>query len=453
MDRDSVGIGLLGMGVVGGGVVQVITEKRSHLTDMIGSPIELRGVLVRDPSKPRAVELPDGLITTDPRDILENPEVDIVVELIGGEQPARQHIFDGLSRHKHIVTANKEVMARYGFDIKRYADDRRARVLYEAAVAGGTPIIAPLMRDLVANDVVTIHGIINGTTNYILTRMEQDGADFGDALAEAQRLGYAEADPTNDIEGIDAAYKLAILATLGFRERVTDIDVYHEGITRLSAKDFQYARELGYAIKLLGIASATPAGLQVRVHPALVHQDAMIAKVDGVLNAVEIQTDLAGKLLFHGAGAGALPTASAVIADIVDIARDITAGTIARPADAVKCASEFGRSAQSAKVQTDDGAQPERGLMSISELDTRYYIRLTAADRPGVLAQVGGVFAEHNISIASAIQKETDDVAQRAEIVLMTHRANEASMQQAILELRALDTVADVGNMIRVEEW
>ena len=429
------------MGVVGGGVAQVIEQKQPHLSDMIGCPVDLKGVLVRDPSKARAIDLSDGLITTDPSAILDNPEVDILVELIGGEEPARDYIYKAMSGGKHVVTANKEVMARHGFDILGYARKQRVRVLFEAAVAGGTPIIAPLMRDLVANDVVTIHGIINGTTNYILTRMEQDGADFGDALAEAQRLGYAEADPTNDVEGIDAAYKLAILATLGFRERVTDDDVFHEGITRLTARDFQYARELGYAIKLLGIASADSGALHARVHPAFVREDAMIANVNGVLNAVEIQTDLAGKLLFHGAGAGAMPTTSAVIADIVDIARDISAGV-----------DNF--------VQPENGGQSNckeaaatGGVRPISELETRYYIRLTAADRPGVLAQVGGVFAEHNISIASAIQKETDEVAQRAEIVLMTHRANEAEMQQAIVELEALETVAEVGNLIRVEEW
>ena len=429
------------MGVVGGGVAQIVEQKRHHLSGMIGCAVELKGVLVRDPSRARAIDLDDGLITTDSSRILDNPEVDILVELIGGEEPAREYIFEAMSGRKHVVTANKEVMSRHGFDILRYARKQRVRVLFEAAVAGGTPIIAPLMRDLVANDVVTIHGIINGTTNYILTRMEQDGADFGDALAEAQRLGYAEADPTNDVEGIDAAYKLAILATLGFRERVTDDDVFHEGITRLTSRDFQYARELGYAIKLLGIASADSGALHARVHPAFVREDAMIANVNGVLNAVEIQTDLAGKLLFHGAGAGAMPTTSAVIADIVDIARDISAGVdnFVQP--------ENGGQSNGEDVTTAGGVRP------ISELETRYYIRLTAADRPGVLAQVGGVFAEHSISIASAIQKETDEVAQRAEIVLMTHRANEAAMQQAIVELEALDTVAEVGNLIRVEEW
>jgi homoserine dehydrogenase len=351
---------------------------------------------------------------------------------MGGQDPAFDYILKGISLGKHIVTANKEVMARHGPDILTLSRKKGVQTLFEAAVAGGTPIIAPLLRDLVANEVLTIHGIINGTTNYILTSMSQNGADFGDTLAEAQRLGYAESDPTNDVEGIDAAYKLAILATLGFRARVRDTDVFHEGITRLRTRDFQYARELGYAIKLLGIATSDNGSVQARVHPAFIREDSMIAKVDGALNAVEIQTDLAGKLMFHGAGAGSMPTTSAVIADIVDIARNLAGNVVPPP---------IGKLSERTHVQP------------ISELRTRYYIRLTATDKPGVLAQVGGVLGNRNISIASAIQKETDEVAQRAEIVLMTHRANESDMQQAIRELEALETVAKVGNMVRVEEW
>lgn len=432
MSKDAIGIALLGMGVVGGGVADIMQRKRSHLMDMVGCPIELKGILVRDVNKPRSTQVPRGTVTTDVDDILSNPEVDVVVEVMGGQDPAFDYILKSISLGKHIVTANKEVMARHGPDILTLSRKKGVQTLFEAAVAGGTPIIAPLLRDLVANEVLTIHGIINGTTNYILTSMSQNGADFGDTLAEAQRLGYAESDPTNDVEGIDAAYKLAILATLGFRARVRDTDVFHEGITRLRTRDFQYARELGYAIKLLGIATSDNGSVQARVHPAFVREDAMIAKVDGVLNAVEIQTDLAGKLLFHGAGAGSMPTTSAVIADIVDIARNLAGNIVAPP---------IGELSERTHVQP------------ISELRTRYYIRLTATDKPGVLAQVGGVLGNRNISIASAIQKETDEVAQRAEIVLMTHRANESDMQQAIRELEALDTVAEVGNMVRVEEW
>ena len=432
MSKDTIGVALLGVGVVGGGVADIINRKRSHLKDMAGCSIELKGALVRDLDKPRAVELPRRLLTTDVEDILSNPEVDVVVEVMGGQDPAYDYILKSLSLGKRVVTANKEVIARHGPDILALSSQNGVQTLFEAAVAGGTPIIAPLLRDLVANEALTIHGIINGTTNFILTSMSQNGADFGETLAEAQRLGYAESDPTNDVEGIDAAYKLAILATLGFRARVRDTDVFHEGITRLRTRDFQYARELGYAIKLLGIATSVNGSVQARVHPAFVREDSMIAKVDGVLNAVEIQTDLAGKLLFHGAGAGSMPTASAVVADIVNIARNMSGNVASLP---------IGQPSQQTRVQP------------MSELCTRYYIRLTATDRPGVLAQIGGVLANRNISIASAIQKETDEVAQRAEIVLMTHRANESDVQNAIRELEALETVAEVGNMVRVEEW
>ena len=432
VSKSSIGIGLLGMGVVGGGVASILDQKRDHISALIGCPAELKGVLVRDASKPRAHQLPAGVLTTSVEDIFANPEIDIVIELMGGQDPALDYIIKSIDQGRHIVTANKEVMARHGPDILKSAQEKNVQVQFEASVAGGTPIIAPLMRDLVANDIIGIRGIINGTTNYILTRMAQEGADFEATLKDAQELGYAEADPTNDIEGIDASYKLAILATLAFRARVRDTDVFHEGITRITARDFQYADELGYAIKLLAIANVRDGGIQARVHPALIAKDMMIAKVDGVLNAVEIQADLTGNLLFHGAGAGSLPTTSAVIADVVGIARDV-AGNVPPPPI----------------LNLSDDIR----IRSMEELETRYYVRMTTTDRPGVLAQVGGVLGDLNISIASAIQKEVDDQAQQAEIVLMTHRASEAAMQQAIQRLNALDVVAEVGNMIRVEEW
>ena len=432
MSKSPIGIGLLGMGVVGGGVASALDQKRAQLTALIGCPIDLKGVLVRDAAKPRTQKLPPGILTTNATDIFNNPEIDIVVELMGGQDPAFDYIRKSIDQGMHVVTANKEVMARHGPDLLLVAHDQNVQVLFEASVAGGTPIIAPLMRDLVANEIIGIRGIINGTTNYILTRMANEGADFDSTLKDAQALGYAEADPTNDIEGIDASYKLAILATLAFRTRVTDTDVFHEGITKLTARDFQYADELGYAIKLLAIANSSDGGVQARVYPALVPQDMMIAKVDGVLNAVEIEADLTGNLLFHGAGAGSFPTTSAVMADVIDIARNIVS-SVAPPLS----------------LSLSDDVR----IRSMLELETRYYVRLTTTDRPGVLAQIGTVLGDLNISIASAIQKEVDDQAKQAEIVLMTHRASEAAMQQAIQRLNALDVVAEVGNMIRVEEW
>ena len=430
--KQSVGIGLLGMGVVGGGVASVITDKGVQLANMIGAPVNLRGALVRDLSRQRAATLPEGALTTSADDVLDNPDVDIVVEVMGGEQPALDYILKSISLGKHVVTANKEVMAKHGAKILTEAHKRGVQVLFEASVAGGTPIIAPLLRDLVANDVVSINGIINGTTNYILTKMAQEGQDFGVALSAAQELGYAEADPTNDVEGIDAAYKLAILSTLAFRARVTDADVYSEGITHLTAQDFRYASELGYEIKLLAIASKTDGAVHVRVHPAMVRADVMLAKVDGVLNAIEVQTDLAGRVLFHGRGAGDMPTTSAVLADVVHIARNLVSGVEAPPLPA---------------LNADVHINP------ISALETKYYMRMNVIERPGVFAQILKVLGDMDISIASAIQKETDDAARRAEIVLMTHSAKEESVQAALQAIDKLEVVNEIGSLIRVEEW
>ena len=431
-EKSSVGVGLLGMGVVGGGVARILSEKSSLIEGLVGGPVSIEGILVRDPQRSRSFDPPDGLITTNFQDILSNQNVDIVVEVMGGQDPARDYILKSISLGKHVVTANKEVMARHGPDILTLARKKGVQVLFEASVAGGTPIIAPLTRDLVANEIIAIHGIINGTTNYILTKMSKENMGFEEALKEAQALGYAEADPTNDVEGIDAAYKLAILSTLGFRARIKDDDVYREGISRLTARDFQYADELGYTIKLLAIARKENGDVQVRVHPALVRQDMMIAKVDGVFNAVEVQTDLAGRVLFHGPGAGGMPTTSAVIADLVDIARNVI-GNVVPPAPIVLSESI--------------------GVRPISELETKYYIRLNVMERPGVFAQILKILGDQQISIASAIQKETDDEAQRAEIVLMTHRASEAAVQNALKLISALDVVNEIGNLIRVEEW
>ena len=432
LGKPVIGIGLLGLGVVGCGVAGTLSAKGHQLERLTGCSMKLEGVLVTDTSKRRAFDPPSHLLTTDVEEILGNPNVDIVVEVMGGQDPALDYILKSVFLGKHVVTANKEIMARHGPDILTLARKKGVQVLFEASVAGGTPIIAPLVRDLVANEIVGIHAIINGTTNYILTKMSQEGGDFEASLAEAQELGYAEADPSNDVEGIDAAYKLAILSTLAFRARVKDIDVHREGITGLQARDFQYAQELGYAIKLLAVASKHDGAVQVRVHPAFVPQGQMIAKVDGVLNAVEIETNLAGRVLFNGPGAGSMPTTSAVIADLVNIARNV-AGSVVPPVPL--------------ELSEDVRVRP------MAELETRYYLRLSVADRPGVLARVAQVLGDLHISIASVIQKEADEEAQRAEIVLMTHEARESSVQQAIEILQGLDVVDEVGNMVRVEEW
>ena len=431
-ERRSVKVGLLGLGVVGGGVAQILAQKAKRYAQELGCPLELTRVLVRALSKERAVALDSALLTTDAATILDDPEIDIVIEVIGGEEPAHQYIREALRVGKYVVTANKEVMAKHGSTLLALAQEHSVDVLYEASVGGGIPIIAPLKRDLLANEIVAITAIINGTTNYILTAMSQDGGSFKEALAQAQALGYAESDPTDDIEGIDAAYKLAILASLAFHGEVRPEQVYRQGIGTLIERDFRYARELGYAIKLLATARRDPSGaVQVRVHPAMLAEGEPLAKVDGVLNAVQVEGDLLGRTLFEGQGAGSLPTTSAVVADLLDASRSVVSGGPARLAWQ---------------------AESSLRITPIGELRTRYYLRMTVADRPGVLAQIALVLGNAEISIASVLQQEDDESAQTAEIVLMTQEAQEASMERARQELRELSVVTEIGTFLRVED-
>ena len=430
--RSPVGVGLLGLGVVGSGVAGVLLEKRDHIARQVGAPVALRRVLVKHPQKPRPPEVPAGLITTDADEVLNDEQIDIVVEVMGGDVPALDYIMKAVSLGKHVVTANKEVMAKQGSDILSLAGKKGVMVLFEASVGGGIPIIGPLMKELLANDIVSLRAIINGTTNYILTRMSRDGLDSGEALEEAKALGYAEADPTNDVEGLDAAYKLAILSSLAFHSRVKCSDIYREGISRLTSRDFRYARELGYCIKLLAIGRQQNGRLQLRVHPALVPLDVLMASVDGVVNAVEVEGDLAGRVFFQGQGAGSAATTSAVVADILEIARNVVNGV---------------------RAPYETAPQDDKVIEPISELVTKYYLRLVVPDHPGVLAQIASVFAGLQISIASVIQKETDEDGGAAELVMMTHNAKEASMQQALKGLQGLEVVEEIGNLIRVEEW
>jgi homoserine dehydrogenase len=424
-----VNIVLLGLGVVGGGVARALIERADTYSQRIGAHLALRRVLVRHPEKERAARIDPALLTTDPQEALAG-EVDIVVELIGGEQPAYELIKDSLSRGRYVVTANKEVMAKHGPELLGLAAESGVDLLYEASVGGGIPIISPLKRDLSANEISSVRAIINGTTNYILSRMSREGLDFETALAQAQQLGYAEADPTNDIDGHDAAYKLAILASLAFHTRVRPEDVRREGIGGLAPRDFRYAQELGYAIKLLAVARREDSALQVRVHPTLVPEGELLAKVDGALNAVQIEGDLTGRVLFQGAGAGALPTTSAVMADVLDAARAIVQGGRPFP---WRYAHEI-------------------AIKPLEELVTRYYIRLEVADRPGVLAGIARAFGDQQVSIASVIQKEADEAAQTAELVIMTHLAREDAVQATMLQVRDLPEVVSVGNLLRVDD-
>ena len=432
MNKKSIGIGLMGLGVVGGQVARVLLDKAEKLAEQVGCPLVLRKVkvLAEDLARPQVKEMDSQLFTTDADEFFANPEIDIVVEAIGGESPAFEYLARALSGGKHVATSNKEVIAKRGVELLALAQQHDVGLHYEAAVGGGIPLIAPFQRDLTANEISGIYAIINGTTNYILTQMAREGIDFSSALRQAQELGYAEANPANDIEGIDAAYKLAILASLAFHTQVRPEDIYSEGISRLSSCDFQYAQELGFTIKLLAIAKESDGSVEVRVHPVFIPEDSFLAKVDGVYNAVLVEGDLVGKVLFFGEGAGALPTSSAVIADVVSAAQDIALGVGNR---------------------TRWKLEPGKIIKPMSEIETRYYLRMNIADRPGVLAQISKVLGDHQISILSVIQKEVDSTAQTAEIVIMTHPAREEAMQLALKELTQLAVVVEISNFIRVE--
>jgi homoserine dehydrogenase len=423
-----VNVALLGAGTVGAEVARVLLQKRDVYSRQLGRPLNLAGVLVRDATKPRK-GIDASLLTTDPAKLLDDPEVDIVVELLGVEQPAVDWMSRALRSGKYVVTANKEVMAKHGTKLLALAREHGVDLLFEASVGGGIPIIAPLKRDLLANDVSAVSAIINGTTNFILTAMSREGADFADALRRAQELGYAEPDPANDVEGEDARYKLAILASLAFRASVQRDDIYREGITKLTARDFRYAAELGYAIKLLALASRVDGGIQARVHPVLLPAEAPLAKVDGVLNAIQVEGDLIGRVNFQGPGAG-FPTTSAVIADVLDAAQSVIGG-------------------RRASYASEDA--PAR-IIPMADLVTRYYIRLTVVDQPGVLARIAKLLGDARISIASVIQKETHEASNTAELVIMTHEAREASVQDALKAVADLPEVQEIGNFIRVEE-
>jgi homoserine dehydrogenase len=433
---DEINVGLMGLGVVGTGVAAHILGKASSLAAVTGRNVNLKKVLVRDITRSRDIDLPSGLLTTNAEDILADPEIHIVVEVIGGTDPVENHLKQALAAGKHIVTANKEVMAKSGPELLALARKNSASILFEASVGGGIPIVGCLMNELAANDIRSIRSIINGTTNYILTRMANERTSFDQALGEAQGLGYAEADPTNDIEGIDAAYKLTILASLAYRQPFQSADVYCEGISRLEPQDFRYAQELGYAIKSLAIANLDDGAVQLRVYPALVPSEHMLAKVDGVYNAVEVDGSLCGQVLFHGMGAGREPTTSAVVGDLIEVIRKM--------------------GSQSRSSGSQEWAGPGNGaaltVRPIGDLQARYYIRLDVADNPGVLAQIAQVLGDGEISIAAVLQRDTDAEAGSAEIVITTHPAKEASMQNALQTMAGLSQVRRVSNVIRIEE-
>ena len=424
-------VGLLGLGVVGSEVASHLFKYVDSIERTFGTRVEIKKILVRDLSKPRGETIPDSLITTNPEEVLRSPELDVIVEVMGGEQPAATYLSDALISGKHVITANKEVMAKFGPSLLELANRNKVRLLFEASVGGAIPIIGNLSSDLIANKVSSIRGIINGTSNYILTRMSEDHAEFGKALEEAQQQGYAETDPTNDIEGTDAVYKLSIMSALAFHTAVNPDDVYCEGITQLQTQDFRYADELGYAIKSLGIASLNGSSIQARVHPVLLPKGHMLAKVDGVYNAIEIAGDLCGQVLFHGRGAGKEPTASAVLGDLFEIMRT--------------------RNLSGLQNETPDN---DLGLAikSIDDLESKYYLRLNVSDQSGVLGQIAMILGEENISLAEVLQKDTNLLARTAEIVITTHPALEIALQRSLNRISKLGVVHEVSSLLRIED-
>lgn len=423
-ERKSLKVGMLGCGVVGSEIARLLVANADDLAARSGAKLELVKVAVRDLNRKNIAK---ELLTTDLMSVVNDPNIDLIIEVIGGIEPARALILAALESGKSVVTANKALLAKHGGELFTAADKFGADLYYEAAVAGAIPILRPLRESLVGDHIQKIMGIVNGTTNFILTKMDESGAAFGDALAEAQSLGFAEADPTADVEGFDAAAKAAILASLAFHSRVTGDDVFREGITKITSTDVAVARSLDLVIKLLAIAELNSDGqISVRVHPTLISRNHPLAAVRESFNAVFVEAEAAGALMFYGRGAGGTPTASAVLGDLVAVARHrISGGLGPRESD-----------------------YADRAIATIGNTRTRYLIRLEVADRPGVLAAVAQTFAKHNVSIQTVRQTGRGE---NAELIVMTHKATDGALSETVAGLKALDSVKDVASVIRVE--
>ena len=432
---DPVRVGLLGLGTVGGGTLNVLVRNAAEIARRAGRAIVVAHAAARDYDADRLEGLDQVEVCDDAFAVVDNPQIDIVVELIGGYSPARELVLQAIENGKHVVTANKALIALHGNEIFAAAQARGVTVAFEAAVAGGIPIIKALREGLAANHIEWIAGIINGTGNFILTEMKDKGRDFADVLAEAQALGYAEADPTFDVEGIDAAHKLTILASLAFGIPLQFDKCYTEGISRIEPQDVTYAEEFGYRIKHLGITRRSEAGIELRVHPTLIPRRRLIANVDGVMNAVLVKGDAVGPTLYYGAGAGSLPTASAVVADVIDVTRTLTTD----PENRVP------------HLAFQPGELSDMSVLSMDEVETAYYLRMTAVDRPGVVAAVAGILADAGISIEAMQQKEPPEGETEVPLVMLTHRVRELQMNAAIEKIESLDAVAGAVTRIRVE--
>jgi homoserine dehydrogenase len=428
-------VGLLGLGTVGGGTVNVLKRNADEIARRAGRGIEVTHAAARDINKKRICDTDGIQLTTDPFEVVSNPEVQIIVELIGGDSLAYELVIKAIENGKHVVTANKALIAKHGNEIFAAAQKKGVMVAFEAAVAGGIPIIKAIREGLAGNEIQWLAGIINGTGNFILTEMRDKGRDFDDVLKEAQALGYAEADPTFDVEGIDAAHKLTILASIAFGIPLQFDAAYTEGITKITREDVGYAEQLGYRIKHLGVAKRTAKGIELRVHPTLIPERRLIANVDGVMNAVLVMGDAVGPTLYYGAGAGDEPTASAVVADIVDVVRVLTSD----PENRVP------------HLAFQPDALSDTPILSMNEVETAYYLRMQASDKPGVLADVTRILGDHGISIEAIIQKEPAPDMENASVIMLTHQVQEQQMNDAIAQIEALDSIHNKVTRIRVE--
>jgi homoserine dehydrogenase len=429
MAASSLNVGLIGLGTVGGQVAERLLTWQAQLARRAGIELCLRRVLVRDVKKPRAMVVASELLTADPQELLDDPSIQILVEVAGGDEPMRSYLERAIRSGKHVVTANKVVMAKHGPELLDLAAERNVDVYFEAAVGGGIPLISTFRTDLQANRIERVSAVINGTTNYVLGRMASAGLSLGEAVREAQAAGFAEADPTDDIGGFDATYKLAILGSIAYEIKIRPNEIFREGIEGIEPVDFRYARELGYAIKLIAHTQRHPGRVEARVHPAMVPLDHPLAQVEGANNAVFVEGDLVGQVLLVGQGAGGRPTASAVVGDLIDLARSIRRGVQSRPS-----------------FSFDDRI----GVIPMGEVKTRAYFRIRVDDRTGVLAALGQVFAEEGVSISSLIQKDAWVEEQTAELVVTTHPAPDASLQRARERITELSPVHAVSSFLRV---
>ncbi|MHB9023394.1 MAG: homoserine dehydrogenase [Armatimonadota bacterium] len=432
MAREQINVGVIGFGTVGVGAVQLLERNAEWIAQRIGSSLVVKKVVDLDWERPREYEVGPEQRSTKAEDVLDDPEIDIVIEAMGGVNPARKFVSSALARRKSVVTPNKELIAKHGGELLNIATEANVDLMFEGAVGGGIPIIRPLKESLAGDRILRLMGIVNGTTNFILTAMTQEGRAFDDVLKDAQNRGYAEADPTADVEGFDAMYKIAILSSIAYGTHI-DLDrIYHEGISKITPADIRFARQLGYEIKLLAISASNGKAIDIRVHPAFVPREHPLASVHGVYNAIFVQGDPVGDLMFYGRGAGSGPTGSAVVGDVIDCARNINHGAAGR----VPC-----RCFQTLPIQP------------MSEVETRYYLRTRVVDEPGVIGKMATILGDHGVSLTSVFQPpyEDGDGMDTAEILWITHRVREAQVQAALAALSELDVVKEIASLIRVE--